>query len=209
MSHNFILYRAKNLLARIFFRITTAPFLQNCGKNSVIVSADSVQGISNISLGDNVFIASGSVLAAVSLGENTAPRLSIGNRCTLGRNNHIYSTGDIYLEEGVLTAANVYISDNQHQYANTAKFILDQPVQQLKQVCIGEGSWLGQNVCVIGASVGKGCVIGANSVVLSDVPDYCVAVGSPARVIRRFDHESGSWIRVASESRANLDKLDK
>lgn len=196
MNSNFILYRVKNLLARILFRITTAPFLRECGKHSVIVAADSVQGISNISLGNNVFVASGSVLAAVSVEGKTSSRLTIGDRCTLGRNNHIYSTLDICLNNGVLTAANVYISDNQHQYTDTGRFILDQPIQQLKPVCIGEGSWLGQNVCVIGASVGKGCVIGANSVVLTDVPDYCVAVGTPARVIRRFDPESGSWIRV-------------
>lgn len=192
------------MFARLIFRITIAPFLRKCGKNSVIVSADSVQGIYNISLGNNVFIASGSVLAAVSLGKNTSPRLSIGDRCTLGRNNHIYSTGDIFLEEGVLTAGNVYISDNQHQYTNTKMFIMDQPVQQLRHVRIGAGSWLGQNVSVIGASVGKGCVIGAGSVVLDDVPDYCVAVGTPARVIRRFDEESGSWIRATPQLLSNF-----
>lgn len=208
MSYNFIFFRAKNMLARVIFKVVMAPFFQKCGKNSVVISADSVQGISNISLGNNVFIASGAVLAAVGLEKDASPRLSIGNRCTLGRNNHIYSTGDICLEDGVLTAANVYISDNQHQYTNTDKFILDQPVQQLRHVRIGAGSWLGQNVSVIGASVGKGCVIGANSVVLNDVPDYCVALGAPARVIRRFDHESGLWVRVTLQSRANFDNSD-
>lgn len=196
MSDNFLIYRARNLLARIWFKLLIARFFKVCGKGSVVVSANSIQGIENISIGDNVFIAAGAVLASVRFIGSGTPRLHIGNRCTLGRNNHIYSTRDIHLEDGILTAANVYISDNQHEYKDTERYIIDQPVLQLGQVRIGAGSWLGQNVCIIGASVGRGCVIGANAVVLSDIPDFSVAVGSPARVIRRFDHETRMWMRV-------------
>ena len=63
----------------------------------------------------------------------------------------------------------------------------------LKPVIIGEGSWLGENVCVCGASVGKHCVIGANSVVTRDIPDYCIAVGSPARVVKRYNFDKNTW----------------
>ena len=52
---------------------------------------------------------------------------------------------------------------------------------------IGDGAWLGQNVVVCpGVTIGRGAVIGANAVVLDDVPDYAVAVGVPASVVRRF-----------------------
>jgi acetyltransferase-like isoleucine patch superfamily enzyme len=59
---------------------------------------------------------------------------------------------------------------------------------------IGDGSWIGENACIIGAHVGKNCVIGANAVVTSDIPDYSVAVGVPAVVIKRFDAPSKMWI---------------
>jgi acetyltransferase-like isoleucine patch superfamily enzyme len=63
--------------------------------------------------------------------------------------------------------------------------VLDQGVEQIEPVEIGDGAWLGQNVVVgPGVRIGRGAVIGANSVVLSDVPDHCVAVGAPARVVR-------------------------
>ena len=60
-------------------------------------------------------------------------------------------------------------------------------------------SWLGENVAIIGASIGKNCVIGANAVVTDDIPDYSVAVGIPARVIRQYDAPSGQWHRVGAK----------
>lgn len=54
---------------------------------------------------------------------------------------------------------------------------------------IGEESWLGENVCVLSAKIGRYCIIGLNSVVTKDVPDYCVATGMPAKIIKRFDIE--------------------
>jgi len=63
-------------------------------------------------------------------------------------------------------------------------------------VRIGAGSWLGHGVVVLpGADIGKHVVVGANSVVTGVIPDNCVAVGAPARVIRRFDDVEG-WIDV-------------
>lgn len=61
---------------------------------------------------------------------------------------------------------------------------------------IGEGSWLGENVCVIGASVGKHCTIGANAVVTKDIPDYSVAVGIPAKVIKQYNFKTQRWERI-------------
>ena len=47
-----------------------------------------------------------------------------------------------------------------------------------------------------GVTIGKNSVIGANSVVTKDIPDYCVAVGAPAKVIKKYDFESGKWLKV-------------
>ena len=69
-------------------------------------------------------------------------------------------------------------------------------MENLRSVSIGDGSWIGENVCILGANIGKHSVIGANSVVLQDIPDYCVAVGSPARVVRKYDFETKKWVTV-------------
>jgi acetyltransferase-like isoleucine patch superfamily enzyme len=59
---------------------------------------------------------------------------------------------------------------------------------EAKPVRIGSGSWIGHGAVVLpGAYIGEHVVVGAGSVVTGKVPDYCVAVGSPARVIRRYD----------------------
>ena len=68
-------------------------------------------------------------------------------------------------------------------------------MKQLNEVLIGEGSWIGENVCIIGASVGKNSIVGANSVVTNNIPDYCVAVRAPARVIKRYDNKDNQWVK--------------
>ena len=96
----------------------------------------------------------------------------------------------------MLIADKVYISDNMHGYEDISLPITRQPIRQCAPVVIGKESWLGENVCVIGASIGKHCVIGANSVVTKSIPDYCIAVGAPARVIKRFDFSNSSWVKL-------------
>lgn len=67
---------------------------------------------------------------------------------------------------------------------------------------IGEGTWLGENVCVIGAKIGKHCVIGANSVVTKDIPDYSIAVGAPARIIKQYNFKENVW-KVVENQKVN------
>jgi acetyltransferase-like isoleucine patch superfamily enzyme len=119
--------------------------------------------------------------------------LLVGSGCVFGYNNHITAVRDVVIEDHVLTANNVYISDNLHSYEDVGVPIMHQPVRFKNAVVIGKGSWIGENVCIIGASVGKNCVVGANSVVTHDIPDFSVAVGSPAVVIRHYDRVASRW----------------
>ena len=98
-----------------------------------------------------------------------------------------------HIEDKVLTADRVFISDHGHQYEDPSRPIMDQGVVTRGPVVIGQGSWLGENVAVISSRIGRHCVIGANSVVLNDIPDYSIAVGAPARVIRTFNPRSNAW----------------
>ena len=93
----------------------------------------------------------------------------------------------------VLTANGVYISDNLHGYQDVTTPILRQPIRQNGMVEIGDGSWIGHNACILGVRIGRHCVVGANAVVTRDLPDYSVAVGAPAVIIRRYDADTGTW----------------
>lgn len=162
------------------------------GKGSCVFKPLQVDGSKNISLGDHVSIHEGAWLAAMPLTGNDV-HLVIKDGATLGHYNHIYATKSIVIEKDVLTADKVYISDNLHCYEDVTQPVLKLPIKQCKPVVIGEGSWLGENVCVIGTHIGKHCVIGANSVVTKDIPDYCVAVGAPAKVVKRYYEETKEW----------------
>lgn len=171
--------------------------LKEFGSNSVIWKPLRISG--NISVGSNVTIQYKSWLQANPLtGEDAY--LEIGDGCVIGHFNEIYATKSIVLEPDVLTADRVYISDNLHGYENPDLPVLKQPViQNGNGVVIGEGSWLGVGVCVLGASIGKHCVVGSNAVVTHDIPDYSVAVGIPAKVIKRYNQESGKWEKTNSD----------
>lgn len=125
-------------------------------------------------------------------GEEKA-EIHIGDGCYIGHFNEIYATKSIVIEDKVLTADRVYISDNLHGYADPNIPVIDQLIKQISTVRIGEGSWLGVGVAVIGANIGKHCVIGANAVVTKDIPDYSVAVGIPANVIKRYNFKTNKW----------------
>lgn len=173
--------------------------LKNIGALSVILNPLKIEGSRNIAIGNRVYIAYKTWLAAVAYTGSEACQLVIEDGCVIGNFNHIYATKSIRLQKNVLTADKVYISDNLHGYENTDLPILRQPIKQLATVVLGEGCWIGENVCIIGASVGKNSVIGANSVVTKSIPDYCVAVGSPARIIKRYCIERQEWRKTDIE----------
>lgn len=164
------------------------------GSKSVVISPIKIKG--NVLIGENTCINYKSWIEANGLTGEKNVELIIGNGCTIGNFNEIYSTKSIVIEDNVLTADRVYISDNLHGYENPDIPIINQPIKQIGTVRIGEGSWLGIGVCVIGASIGKHCVIGANAVVTHDIPDYSVAVGIPAKVIKKYDFNLKEWIRI-------------
>ncbi|MES2828416.1 MAG: acyltransferase [Bacteroidota bacterium] len=188
--------RIKNYIFRHFYYFCNRKKFGFLARNAVVQSLLRLDGRENIYIGNKVIIQKFTWLAALPLTNHEDCRLEIGNGCQIGHFNHIYATYRIVFGENVLTADKVYIADNRHIYENIDEAILDQPVKQLNEVYIGEGSWIGENVCIIGASIGKHCVIGANSVVNESIPDYCIAVGAPAKVIKKFNFINNRWEKI-------------
>lgn len=167
--------------------------LGSIGNHSYIDHPLRIDGAKTIYIGKGVSIKYKSWIASKPLTGADSSKLVFEDGCVIGHFNHIFSTKSIIFHKNVLTADRVYISDNLHGYEEIDIPIVRQPVVQNGTVEIGEGSWIGENVCITGASIGKHCVIGANAVVTHDIPDYCVAVGIPARIVKKYDFSIGQW----------------
>ncbi len=163
------------------------------GFQSYIDKPLKVNGRINIRIGKKVYIHYKTWIASVPLTDDLSSILEIGDESIIGNFNHIYATKKIIIGKNVLTADKVYISDNLHSYDDPLTPIMKQKVKQNNEVIIGSGSWLGENVCVLGANIGKNCVIGANSVVTSNITDYSIAVGVPAIIIKRYNFKTKYW----------------
>lgn len=112
------------------------------------------------------------------LGYNCVVRgpLRVGNWCGVGHN--------------------VVIVGFQHTYEDPEKSIFHKDVK-IDPVVIEDEAWIGSNVYIgSGVTIGRHAVVGAGSVVTRDIPPYCVAVGNPARVIKRYDFEAKQWVKA-------------
>lgn len=188
------LFRVKNKIISRFYGVLISIFLKKSGKNIQINSPLKIDGLSKISIDDNVVIGYKTWLFGLSFNDDC--NLEIGSGTEIGNFNHIVALKSIKIGKNVLIADKVYISDNLHEYRDVKIPIIKQGVRQIGEVIIGDGTWIGENACVMGVSVGRNCVIGSNSVVTKDIPDYSVVVGSPAKVIKKYDFESKSWLKV-------------
>tara|TARA_Y100000766_G_C18871613_1_gene588565 strand:+ start:435 stop:1016 length:582 start_codon:yes stop_codon:yes gene_type:complete len=184
-----------NKIYKLFFLIFYSKSFNKFGSNSTLRFPFEINGAKFISIGNKVHIQTNAWFLALK-NKNVIPSLIIEDNVYVGRGFHVVCIKDIKIKENVLISDNVYISDNLHEYKNINFPIKEQEVIFKNNVIIGENTWLGENVCVIGAQVGRHCVIGANSVVLSDIPDYSVAVGSPAKVVKQFNQKTNKWERL-------------
>jgi carbonic anhydrase/acetyltransferase-like protein (isoleucine patch superfamily) len=118
--------------------------------------------------------------------------LKIGDRCVIGRGSHIVAHQSVTIGDDVWTGPYVYITDQNHGYADPDTPIGSQfPVN--RPVSIGAGSWLGAGAIILpGAAIGRNVVVAAGAVVRGDVPDRCVVAGVPAKIVR--EHTESGWL---------------
>lgn len=170
------------------------------GKNNVFVSGEfSVKNPNRIYIGSNCVISKN-----VEMTVNDFPNEVIEYNLKFGDSSFINSASKIeaknYIEIGknVSIGPQVYISDMEHCYEDFRIPIKQQGIKdKANKVIIKDGTWIGSGVKIIGnIKIGYGCVIGANSVVKSDIPDHCVVVGAPAKIIRICDYKTGQWVKV-------------
>lgn len=175
-----------------FFKRYFASF----GNNSVInPSFLMLVGARNIHVGNNVYIGSRVQLTAwEKIGDSLyCPEIILGDNVSIGDESQVTAINKIIIGNGVLTGKKVLITDNAHGQFNDVD-ICKQPLDRVMfskgPVVIKDNVWIGEKATILaGVTVGTGCVIGANSVVTKDIPDFCMVAGTPAKIIKRLKHE--------------------
>ena len=125
-------------------------------------------GVSAIFIGKHVWLGRGARLVASS---SMGGSIHIGEGCKSSGNLTIIASAPVTIGEKVLLATNVWIVTHGCLDPNTHR-----PVR------LNDGCWIGQNAVIHGGvEIGRGAVVGANTTVVADVPDHCIAVGNPAR----------------------------
>lgn len=130
-------------------------------------------------------------------------KIRFGKNVQINDNVHICAMESVKIGDNVLMASHVFISDNSHgSYAGDEQDSSpDIPPTERKYstapVKIGDNCWIGEGVIIMpGVEIGYGCIIGAHSVVNSNIPDRTIAVGAPARVVKIWDSVEKHWVSV-------------
>ena len=159
----------------------------------------SIRDAGYISLGNNVFLDNNVVL---QLSEehlkygSQKPKVEIEDKVTIGLGTMISAAEHILIKKNVLISQHCFIVDHNNEYKDVNTPIRFQGIRNVKPVVINEGAWIGANTTICsGVTIGKNSVIGANSVLKKDVPDYAVAAGVPTKIIKRYDEKSKTWKR--------------
>ena len=135
-------------------------------------------------------------------GRHNEKCIVIGDNVSIGDNVRLSASEKITLGDGVLVASNVLFVDNAHgvykfdNQSNPEIKPIDRKISS-SPILISENVWIGQN-CVIqqGVTIGKGAIIAANSVVTKSIPENCIAGGAPAKILKKYDSISQTWIKV-------------
>ncbi len=168
------------------------------GKNLVLGGLPFVSGHVEIHIGDDVNL--GGRVGIISGGQLEQPKLIIGDRSTVNWNVIIMVSREVVIEEDVLIAYDCRISDTDGHPREADRRARNVPVDaaDIRPVRICRNAWIGNGSHIMkGVTVGEGAVIGANSVVIADVPPYSLAMGNPAEVYFRNFGRPKAEARVA------------
>ncbi len=134
----------------------------------------------HITLGSNVYVGHYSILKGYPKGE-----MVIGDDVWIGQQVFFHSAGGLFIGDRVGVGPGVRIITSFHREEGYHKPILDSAVE-FAPVTIGADCDLGVGAVVLpGVTIGRGVQVGAGAVVTTDLPEYSVAVGVPAKVIRQ------------------------
>lgn len=164
-----------------------------CGKHCSFGKFITLRGGHCIEIADNVTMGRRIVMEVFESyqDQSFSPRVRIGNYVNIGDYSHISCINGIIIEDNVRMGRKVFITDNAH--GASERKLLDmrpniRPLVSKGRVVIEKNAWIGEMACIMpGVTIGRGAIVGANSVVTHDVPPYSIVAGCPARIVKRFE----------------------
>ena len=156
-----------------------------------------------ISVGENTWFGRDSIIQVIGSyswqtgHQSLDSSLVIGDCVNCTDNCHIICAGNMIIEDNVLIAPHVFITDNNHgMNPDTGGGYRCQPLE-IKNVVIKHGVWIGYGSYIMpGVTIGAHSIIAAGSVVTHDIPPYSIAGGVPAKVLKRWDEEHRVWVLI-------------
>lgn len=191
---------------RIFITILLGSLIGilRFGKLGLIVPINArISGKQRIKIGVGFGAGSGLWIDAIEKYKNIkfTPEIVIGEGVSIGYSCHIGAVGSIKIQNNVLLGSRVLIIDHSHgnydlhDGNNPLECIpINRPLHYVGPIIIERNSWIGDGVVILGnVTIGEGSIVGANSVVTKSIPPLSVAVGSPAKVIKKYSQELNQW----------------
>ena len=175
---------------RLWVKLLINPFKHKRGKKSLIRRRTRIDVFpyNKFELGEN------SVVEDFATVNNGVGDVIIGDRTIIGIGNVII--GPVKIGNDVMFAQNIVVSGLNHGYEDVS---LPPSVQKVNtaQITVNDNVWIGANsIITAGVSIGKHALIGGGSVVTKNIPEYTVAVGNPAKVVKKYNFELNTWERV-------------
>lgn len=181
----------KLILSYIFNPITLLR-MGKVGRYVDIRKGLKVNSPKNIYIGNHVRIDRMSRLSSYEGGQ-----IEIEDNCYIGQFFSVMAGGNVVIKKNTLIASYVAIIGENHSMNPEAGIRYGNQPLIKQNVLVGENCWVGEKVIILpGVEIGDWSIIGAGSLVNRSIPAYSIAVGNPAKVIKRYDFEKHNWVRV-------------
>lgn len=185
-----------SLLRRCYFihRLSYKRF----GRKSCIYKPINISGKKYISIGNNCNISEGARIEAINKWGNQrfAPSIEIGDNTSIENNLHMTSACKLKIGHDCTILSRAMITNINHNYNRINKKVNEQDLI-VSDIEIGNYCFIGMDVKIFpGVKIGDNVIVGANSIVMNNLPPYSVCVGVPARVIKKYNVLTKSWERI-------------
>lgn len=165
-----------------------APFFGHFGLPSYLGKPIFFKGLRNVYIGKKV-----RMFPHLRMETQDGGTIHIEDDVVISQNVHLTSAGNLIIGKSSLILANVFITNIDHNYDEIGVHVVKQKIT-IKETKIGENCFIGMGAAIMAGTVlGKQCIVGANSVVRGIFPDYCVIVGAPAKIVKKFNPATQKW----------------
>lgn len=183
-----------DLLLRKVYTFRMSFLFKGFGNSLILGKFSLLKGARHIIIGNNVSIGKHVTLTAFdsrSISDQTfSPEIKIGDGTVIGDFSHITCINNITIGNNVLMGKNILITDNSHGIFNLYNLQISpmkRVVNSKGPIIISDNVWIGEKSSILpGVTIGKGSIVGANSVVTKNVPEYCIVAGIPAVIKNRL-----------------------